>query len=371
MGAMSSALKASGSAGRPKKLLIVRPDGIGDFLLFCAVLEAYHAFYRDHQIDLMCSPAVRELAEPIPFIRRIFCVNAAWDLCAPASIASFIKAWGIDYDTIIYPVYSRTFIGDMLVRFLRGRQKIAFDGNDSNDPSGERHKRNRYFTRIIAGEKKEKPELERNAEFLIRLGARIDQPWLRPRMWFLGDDSVRAEALMKEHGLAKGRYVAVFPGAGDPIRYWEDGKWRDFIRHLITLFPEQKVVLLGGQQDKKLVAGIAASAQNGGMVIDLSGKTTVRVLAKIIQSARLLVSTETSAVHIAASTGTPAVCVMGGGHFNRFYPYGDPVTHRAVYAKMDCYGCDWRCRYNEPLCMKAIEVASVESEIVALMGKRN
>ena len=38
-------------------------------------------------------------------------------------------------------------------------------------------------------------------------------------------------------------------------------------------------------------------------------------------------------LHIAVAAGTPTVCLMGGGHFGRFFPYGDIDKNRIVYKK--------------------------------------
>jgi hypothetical protein len=44
------------------------------------------------------------------------------------------------------------------------------------------------------------------------------------------------------------------------------------------------------------------------------------------------------------------VCILGGGHFGRFLPYPAGATGHGpvplpVYTPMDCFGCDWHCRY--------------------------
>jgi len=58
---------------------------------------------------------------------------------------------------------------------------------------------------------------------------------------------------------------------------------------------------------------------------------------------------------------------MGGGHFGRFHPYGDLSRNRVVCKRMDCYGCNWRCRYPAARCMEEIEVDDVWNELVALV----
>ena len=98
------------------------------------------------------------------------------------------------------------------------------------------------------------------------------------------------------------------------------------------------------------------------------GRTTLPGLAAVLAHAELLVGNETSAIHIAAAVGTPAVCIVGGGHYGRFMPYlveedGRPLPVAAVH-RMGCFHCDWRCVYHPPKgtpvpCIEKVEVEDV------------
>jgi ADP-heptose:LPS heptosyltransferase len=63
-----------------------------------------------------------------------------------------------------------------------------------------------------------------------------------------------------------------------------------------------------------------------------------------------VLTNDTSAVHLAAATGVPAVCITGGGHWRRFVPYpaslgivADLVEVVSMEQDMTCFNCDWRC----------------------------
>src|SRR5262249_35483629 len=93
-----------------------------------------------------------------------------------------------------------------------------------------------------------------------------------------------------------------------------------------------------------LVAGSAVPIHNR------IGRTSLFELAALIARARLVVSNDTASAHLGAAVGTPVVCVLGGGHFGRFFPYPDAFRAPGalplpVWQPMDCYGCDWDCIY--------------------------
>lgn len=355
------------------RILIVRPDAIGDFVIFSAVLNEYGKLFKDSKIDLLCHPKVKELVQPIPFINKIICINTQvlfGRRYFVYTLLSLIKIMRFKYEKVIYPAYSRTGNDDLLIKFIRAKEKIAFDGNNTNDPKNERISRNKYFSKIIESDKKERLEIERNAEFLIKLGINIDINKIKTKIWFSDNDEMKYKKLKEKYKLEQNKYICTFPGAGVPTKYWENGKWAELINKMIDKYHTNKIVILGYTNDIVVINGILdlLHIQNKEKIINLYNKTSLRVLAKVIQNSNLLVGMDTAAIHIAAALNTPNVCLIGGKHFGRFYPYGDLNKNKIVYKKMNCFGCNRRwCKYEIVKCIKDIEVKDVWNEIITLM----
>ena len=91
-------------------------------------------------------------------------------------------------------------------------------------------------------------------------------------------------------------------------------------------------------------------------------------MAKVIQNARVLIGSDSCTIHMAAAVDTPNICLMGGGHFGRFYPYGDLSKNRIVYKKMACYGCHWKCKFKESKCIQEINVEDVLKKINLILS---
>ncbi len=51
----------------------------------------------------------------------------------------------------------------------------------------------------------------------------------------------------------------------------------------------------------------------------------------MISETELLISNDTSAIHIAAAVGTPFICISNGSHFGRFHPYPPEIFDKAYY----------------------------------------
>ncbi|MBF0331751.1 MAG: glycosyltransferase family 9 protein [Candidatus Omnitrophica bacterium] len=346
-----------------KRLLIVRPDGIGDFIIFSAVLERYQKAFPDHQIDLLCDVSVKELVVAIPFIRKAFFINAR-KLKHPGNIPVLAVLLFCRYDVLVYPVYSRSLSGDLFSHFVRAKEKVVFDGDDANDPWGKRFGRNKYYTRVIAADKGQKRELDRNVEFIAKLSGQTSAGEVVTRMWFLAEDQICFDQIKKEYLLGDGQYVILSPGAGVPIRWWPAEKWVALAQMFLSQDHACRIVVIGAGADKEIVdAVVAGLEQHKSRTVNLYGKISLRIMAKLIAGAKLLVGTESAAVHMAAAVNTPNVCIMGGGHFGRFYPYGDLSENRIVSHKMDCFGCNWQCKFPESHCITMIEPGDVLREV--------
>ncbi len=111
-----------------------------------------------------------------------------------------------------------------------------------------------------------------------------------------------------------------------------------------------KVVALGSDRECDCNQGNLDTI--GVETINLSGRTTIRQSAAILRRCRLAVGAETGLAHISCAVGTPNIILLGGGHFGRFMPYSELTS--VVCLPLDCFGCDWKCGYKRPHCVKDI-----------------
>ena len=353
-----------------KKVLIIRPDGIGDFVIFSAVLEEYAKIFSGHQIDILCNPSTKDFVVPIPFISNVFTFDVRCLFRKKFLFNTFIFwIWSLftRYDILIYPVYSRTCNGDQAAKWIKAKEKIAFDGDDSLAPLVERTKRNKYFTKIIISKRGPINEIERNLEFVKALGSQLRADELITKLWFNNFDADDSNQILQNNGLILKEYICIFPGANFTQKYWVVNKWGDLINKILKHYPKKRIVLLGGVSDKQINSEIQKLIVDKGTCTNLCGQLNLRVLAKVIESANLLISLDSAAVHIAAAVKTPNLCIMGGGHFERFYPYGDMLRNKIVYKKMDCFGCNWKCVFEYPKCIIDISVTEVYGLIEGIL----
>jgi ADP-heptose:LPS heptosyltransferase len=201
--------------------------------------------------------------------------------------------------------------------------------------------------------------------FLKFLGCSIQTvDEIKPELWLTADDQPKIEP--KE---GQRKTIGLFPGASHSIRSWNVSNFLQFIGYMGSNY---QYVLLGSKDDYKInvqLAEMIASLGTDYKLMDLTGKTTLRELYATISSCSLLVSMETAALHLGIVSNIPTIGIVGGGHYGRFVPWGDPAKHLFMTKKTDCFHCNWKCCKNEVECIKSVspqEVAFKAAELLQL-----
>ena len=184
-----------------------------------------------------------------------------------------------------------------------------------------------------------------------------------PELWLSEGDHARAMSLLPGDG-----YLGLFVGAGSHLRQWPVAKWQRLARRA----GYARIAVMGARTDlpvaERLVQGLQ---QDGTAYVNLAGKTSLRQLAACIQRCEAVVSNDSCGVHFAVAGGVPSVGILGGYHYGRYYPWGDPVRHRVAAAPMGCYYCNDACRYGDWRCVSDVSVDRVLFELrAALVGQR-
>ena len=356
-------------AQRKEGVLLLRLDMIGDFVLWLDAARAYRQLYPNQKITLAVNSTCAELAKTLPHWDEVISIHVQrlrTDLMY--RLRTLIKLRVRHFAVAIQPTFSREFVGDLTLRSTCAAERIGYAGDASNILSTQKTNTDRWYSKLIANHPDCKMELSTNAHFVRTLGA-LD---------FLSQTPVIARTLLlsAKHQFNR-RYIVIAPSASWQPRAWPIAHFAALIQQLSSQF-DVDFVLCGGKEDQALCEELLQKV-NSSNLIDLAGQTNLLELVEIIRGAVLVVSNESSPVHIAAATATPSVCLLGGGHFGRFMPYiieepvlTLPTTPVAVWHEMDCFGCSWKCKFeleaNQAMpCMAMVSVDLVAKRCQALL----
>jgi ADP-heptose:LPS heptosyltransferase len=335
----------------PHKVLFIRLDGIGDFILWIDAARTLAQHYRNQGKSpiLVADSNFAGLAEALGIFDQVIKFDQQEFSRSPIyRIQMERRIRGLGCALAIQPTYSRVFEGgDAVIHFCGAEQRIGSTGNNSLITEARKRISDRWYTQLIPASEGSRGELIRNAEFvrnLLGIDFKAKVPDLTSVASYWGKPQCVAEIRDGEP------YYVLFPGVSSPGRRWPLDNFRqeaEFI-HRETGW---RGVVCGGAGDVPLAASLCK--ESSAPLLNWCGRTTLAELAVIFLSAKLLLSNETSAVHLAEAVKLPTVCILGGGHFGRFVPYtveedAKRVLMQTAVHKMECYGCDWRCIYKVP-----------------------
>jgi heptosyltransferase-1 len=127
------------------------------------------------------------------------------------------------------------------------------------------------------------------------------------RQAYLADgEAITADELLA--GAKGGPRAGFIVGASRADKAWPVERWAEAAR----LLADQglRVVLLGGSGEKETAARIAEQA-HGAVSLDLTGRTTPRVLASVLARCAVVVGGDSGPTHLAVAVGAPVVGLYG------------------------------------------------------------
>jgi ADP-heptose:LPS heptosyltransferase len=139
------------------------------------------------------------------------------------------------------------------------------------------------------------------------------------------DEHRTAARLVERAGLVGRQLACIHPGASRPDRRWPAERFAEVGDHLADR--GLAVVATGTSRERPGVRAVANRMRSS--LLDLSGHTSIGVLGAVYGRARLVVTNDTGASHVAAAVGAPSVVVIGSAEPDRWAPL-DRQRHRAV-----------------------------------------
>jgi heptosyltransferase-2 len=193
-------------------------------------------------------------------------------------------------------------------------------------------------------------------------GARlVSDPGLTP------ETRLRTLRLFEQLGIAPGTPLVGFaPGAA----YGHAKRWPpDRVARVITrLWQERgiRAVLVGASGDRDAGRAIESSVPPDVNLVNLIGRTDLRLLMGVIHACRAFVSNDSGAMHLAAALGVPVTAIFGPTNERATAPLGD---HDVLLHPVFCRPCMLRECPIDHRCMKRISEEDVYGALTRRMDR--
>jgi ADP-heptose:LPS heptosyltransferase len=300
-----------------KTLLIIKNDGIGDYILFRNFLSFLKQSekYKGYKIYLLGNIAFKDLATHLDsdtvngFFWYADGYFLKWKLLKLLADLQRLRL-----DTILYVNYSRKNQVDWIVKNVKASNKIGVDGDTVNQAAPLKLKSDSYYSRLI----KMPPTAMRQHEFEKnkQLCEVLTEQTCNFRKPFIDKQQLNIVA---------NNNIVIFIGASDKNRRWANRNYSELSNTIISKLNMQ-VVLAGGADEMPDGLKIAQDAPTANFT-NKTGQLSLVQLCELIGGAKLIVSGDTVAIHIAAALAIPAVCISKGDLYQRFIPYPDDIEN--------------------------------------------
>lgn len=313
----------------PNTLLIIRLEGIGDYILFRNFLESLksHPQYSNYSFTLCGNESFKNIAElfdfsaidefiwiqPKKFQSRLF---YRWQIMLE------IRERG--FERVIYPTFSRdSLLGDSIIRCSGAKEKIGCFGDDVHSRNWERSVFNKCYTKLINIPDSIHFEFLRNKnifEQLINNSIAVNKPFLKMQSGAFNSENPFA-VICPDALLAKKRWH---------LKYFLEVSNYLYNKYNLTSIFVGGTKVLSNNQMKIL--------ERASYIVNKIGKTTLQETSELINQSSLVISNDTAVSHIGVALDKPVVVISNGEHYGRF-TYPPQVYNKIYYAFPPAMNC--------------------------------
>lgn len=314
-------------------IVLLRTDAMGDFVIWLDAAKEFKKAYPDKKIIVICRSSNAELARRLPYFDDVCDIDEKKVLNIDYCLKLWFRMLKM-YGCIMYQcVYSRSPLEDSVAVMVPAYKKITVDPDDTNYTLEYRKKGEKIYDEVLSVEKKWMMELQRNAQIMRAFGFRefkSDLPYI--------------PSVIEGFKAQDKEYYVIVLGTSNYAKAWEVEKYLAVAKWIYEKY-QFPCYLLGVPND----SGLGEEFCRSNEVVPVKnyiGKTGFLEYIEYIRNARLVLSGDTSAAHIAAAVRTKSVAIVGGLHFERFLPYDTELKENAefyphaCYHRMNCYYCN-------------------------------
>ncbi|HEX5416532.1 MAG TPA: glycosyltransferase family 9 protein, partial [Chloroflexota bacterium] len=334
LGALTRVLAARPAApSARRKILVIRPDHLGDLLFLTPALRQVRRGLPDAEIVGLVGPWGRPVLERNPDLDRLLTWEFSWFDRKPRSsplapyrsllmLAARLRAERFD---LALQFRADFWWGALAVRLAGTPEQIGYAAPVVAP----------LLTRAVPIQH-DRHAVEENLTLAAAVAPAISD--IRLVFPLTADERGRAaELLAPLRAEADGRpIVALAAGAGARVKLWPPERLAAVGQTLRDEFGVDMVVL-GGPGEGDLVSAVMAGLAPG--ALPLAGRTSLGELAAVLERCALVVGPDSGPLHLAVAVGTPSLHLYGPADARRFGPWGDPSWHRAIASPRPCAPC--------------------------------
>lgn len=347
----------------PERVYLLRTHAIGDVLLTTPAVRAIKSAWPRTHITMLVGQKSRPVLEGNPYIDSLESFPEEWWF--EKKFAKILKlTWRLRQkpkDALV--ILHASPLIHLWGFLIKAPIRVGFDENGSGFALTDRVVRTKKdYERYLA---------DVNLDLARAMGIQADDPQLD---FFPQEDELEAaRGFLPPPGKTGRRFlVGVAPGGGQnafekiSVKHWPAAHYAELMTGLST-GRDIEFFLLGDKNDVQ-VDRIVQMAGPNVKFTNLKGRTTFRELAALIYHLDLLVTNDSSPLHLAVAMKKPVVALFGPTANWTLFPPGRNRT--ALQSPAQCSPCYTYGRFPgcaDPSCMAELPVKQVKEAVESLL----
>ena len=384
--AHTAAQQAQKPESTPRRILLLRPDHLGDLVLTTPILDALKTHIPDAHITMMVGPWSSEVVARHPAIDCLLtCPFPGFQRAAQKSLAPYILLLSIAqqlrrnrYDLAIN--LRPDFWWGAGLLYLAGIPHRLGYAIEPGRP---------FLTRALPFHSPEPApvsNLRLVSAALETLGySPLEQPYTPERypLQFIPTAEEQewvTERLDKEGINPDSPIVVIHPGAGAPVKLWRTEAWSACASILPALFTSPtpvRIILTGSKSERPMLEEIGQGMTAQPLLVT---DASVGQLAALLRRAQLVLGVDSGPLHLAVAQGTPTMHIFGPTDPRIFGPWGTAGRHIVIASAQRCPTCpsipcgrlDFRPKeVAAHPCVRLVPEQQVEAAITTILRKES
>lgn len=293
----------------PETIFVLRSNDLGDLLIVTPLFEALATLYPETQIIAGIGSWNIDTLKLNPYISEVIAIDTPWhnkfvqDQSAAQRIRYLLNG------EVVTNLSCRRFdigidvLGSNLGSLLMLRLGIPYRLGVRGFGGG--HLATQHYVEYNPWEQVGRSALR----FAELLGAK-DLPECRPQIFLSDTECMKGEnCWQQQESEARIERILIAPGGGLIEKCWPSSNFAQLVSLLVAEGGRQ-IIIVGGKQDRKLGAEIAATLPE---VLNLAGELELRQTFALIAAADIVICNSSMVMHAAAAFRKQTFVLLGEG----------------------------------------------------------
>lgn len=328
------------------RIVLYQTAFLGDLILTTPLIESIKSIFPESHLTVISKPFGKDVFKNNPFVDSLILFDKK-----KQSTFWLIKQLYKKYDIAISP--HRSHRASYILFLSKIPKRVGFDKSGFSF----------LYTDRMVHKFDGTHEIDRNLSLLKVFPEYSEDKIKRYPNLYLDN---KEDEFYKSLNIEEKKYVVIAPGSKWPTKRWTA---EGYFKVAEVLSKKINVVFIGSEEDVGFTNEILSLGKID--VINLVGKTTLRESFSIIKHARLLISNDSSPIHMATSFNVPVIDIYGPTVKDfGFYPYRNGIV--IEIENLSCRPCGLHghkiCPIKTHECMKNIKPDTILDSVEKLLN---